>query len=145
MAKKPPAKQKLNARQKKLVKLLPLVETGELTKTEALRRAGYAESTANEQTQVLGALGNNAVMQEALRKVNVTEDRLAEEIDKELKRSGGHVKRGYIELSTKLLDAMPSQKHDVTVHPPRTYSEIEHSPAGTPEEAKEKAEKEEWD
>jgi len=146
MAKKKPSKasRKLAAKQKRLAELVGLVETGKLRKMETLKRAGYADSTAREQSEVLGLLGNNQAMQAALRNVRVTEERLAEEIDKELRRSGGHVKRGYIELSTRLLDAMPSQKHDVTVHPPQTYAEIEHSPAGTPDEAKERANGEEW-
>ena len=137
-------KQKLTPKQKRLIELLPLVEAGKMTRMEAMKRAGYADSTAREQSTVMGQIGNNGAMQAALRKVNVTEERLAGEIDKELKKASGHVKKGYVELGTKLLDAMPTQRHNVEVTHPTTYAEIEKSKASSPEEAKVKAETEMW-
>lgn len=136
--------QRLTPKQKKLIKLLPKVELGELTLQNAMKEAGYADSTAREQSRVMGQVGNNAVMQDALRKAGVDEERLSKEIGKGLKTTG-HVKRSYVELGVKLLDAMPVQRHKHEITKPKTYGEIEQERAGSPEEAMERAKEEGWE
>jgi hypothetical protein len=138
-------KTKLTPKQKKLISLLPLVEAGEITKTEALKRAGYADSTAREQQQVLGNLGNNKAMQEALRKHGVTEETIASGI-----RDGlGAIEKGlpdfrarsiFVKIGAELLDAFPSQKHQHEIIQPTTYSDLEQPKAKSPEDARRMAE-----
>lgn len=68
---------RLTPRQRKLITLIPLVEASKLTMTEALKRAGYAESTASQQQSVLGSLRENVLMQAALEKAGFTKEYLA--------------------------------------------------------------------
>ena len=109
---------------------MPLVEAGELTKMEAMIKAGYAESSAREQSAVLGSLGSNTRMQQALRKKGFTEEYLAEgvmegtratEATKQpvkteegtitTKERADYRTRGiYYKLGAQLLDAFPAQK-----------------------------------
>lgn len=137
-----PVKTKLSPKQKKLISLLPLVEAGELTKTEALKRAGYADSTAREQQQVLGNLGNNKAMQEALRKEGVTEEAIAVGIREGLgaKEKGAPDFRArsiFVKIGAELLDAFPTKKHQIEDVTPRTYSDLDEKPrAKSPEEAR---------
>ena len=70
--KKPKRKQRLTPRQKKLIQQIPVIESGENTKIQAKGEAGYAESSALQQTEVFGGLRNNARAQDALRKVGLT-------------------------------------------------------------------------
>src|SRR5205085_9159078 len=60
--------QPLNPRQKKLVLLLLEVEQGKMSLTDALKKAGYADSTAEQQSETLNRLRENSAMQMALRK-----------------------------------------------------------------------------
>lgn len=70
----------LTPRQKKLIELQPRVESGELTKQEAMLQAGYSEESARQQRNVYGALRSNTKMQKALKKAGFTEEYLAEGI-----------------------------------------------------------------
>ena len=71
---------------------MPKVEAGEITQEEALKQAGYADSTARQQTTVLGSLRQNTKMQEALKKAGFTEDYLAEGIVQGTKAIDGSMK-----------------------------------------------------
>ncbi|QDT46189.1 hypothetical protein Pan258_02060 [Symmachiella dynata] len=111
---------KLTPKQKKLIQLLPLVEEGKITKMEAFKRAGYADSTAREQTTVLGQIGSNTKMQEALKKVGFTEEYLATGIVEGTQANGNAQGGGrypdyktrshYYKLGAELLDAFPAKK-----------------------------------
>lgn len=109
---------KLNPRQKKLIQLMPKVEAGEITQEEALKQAGYAASTARQQSTVLGGLRQNTKMQEALKKAGFTEDYLAEGIVEgtaamQVSDRGTHPDyraRGiFYKLGAELLDAFPNK------------------------------------
>lgn len=71
---------KMTPKQKALVALMPEVESGRMTMKAAMLKAGYAESTANEQSVILGQIGNNAAMQKALRDNGFDESYLAQGI-----------------------------------------------------------------
>src|SRR5437763_1156577 len=71
---------KLNPRQRKLVTLLLDVELGKLTITEAMEKAGYAKSTAEQQSETLRNLRENSAMQQALRAAGFTEDVIARKV-----------------------------------------------------------------
>ena len=66
--------QKLTAKQKKLIALMPKVELGKITVEKAMLKAGYAKSTARQQTDCLRNIRENSAMQDALRDVGVNED-----------------------------------------------------------------------
>jgi len=129
--KKPSKRQpKLTPKQRKLIELMPLVEDGKITQKEALLRAGYKESSAHQQSSVLGGLRTNTKMQEALEKVGFTEDYLAKGIvegaaateatKKVVEDEDGNFSteeradyrtRGiYYKLGAELLDAFPAKK-----------------------------------
>lgn len=108
-----PKRKALTPKQKKLVKLLPKVAAGDMTMKAAMLKAGYAESSANEQSETLGSLGNQRRMQEALRNAGMTEEYIAKEIVKDTKKlSPGATRLGYLKASTELLDVIPSKKID---------------------------------
>ena len=144
-------KQPLTAKQKKLVQQMPSVAAGKKSKKQAMIDAGYAETSANQQQAVLGALRNNEAMQAALRKVGVTEDTLAEvakeglgatrliSINFKTHEIPDHTARhSFFKTTAELMDAFPAKKLlDVT--PPRTYSDLERK-AKTVEEARRLAE-----
>lgn len=109
-------KKGLTPRQKNLVKLMPQVEEGELTKKEAMMKAGYKESSATQQSVIFGGLRNNTRMQEALRKAGFTEDYLAEGVmdgtGATFKGLPDYKARGvFYKLGAELLDAFPAQKN----------------------------------
>ncbi|HEV7282314.1 MAG TPA: hypothetical protein VGN57_19080 [Pirellulaceae bacterium] len=117
----------LTPRQKKLISLMPKVESGELTMKQAMLQAGYAESTADQQSTILGGLRSNTKMQEALRKAGFTEQFLAEGIVEgagatSIGERGEHPDyraRGiFYKLGAELLDAFPNKVNinaDVTI------------------------------
>ena len=114
------------------------MELGELSIEKAMLQAGYAESTARQQSEVMRNLRENSAMQDALREIGVDENRLAREIKSGLS-SFGHVKRAYVELGVKLLDGFPSEKHSHTFTPVG-YDELETpAKAKRPEEARKMA------
>jgi hypothetical protein len=107
----------LNPRQKNLIELMPKVEAGEISMVEAMKRAGYADSTAHQQQSVLGAIRNNTKMQEALQKAGFTEDYLATGIVEGTTATEGekaipdYRARGiFYKLGAELLDAFPAKK-----------------------------------
>lgn len=116
MPKDSPTSRKATPRQKKLVQLMPQVEAGVITMESAFKKAGYSDATAKQQSNTLGAIRKNTVMQEALNKAGVTEELIADQI-----RSGisslkpGSQQLGYIQTAAELRDAFPSKKIDHTV------------------------------
>jgi hypothetical protein len=113
-------KQGLSAKQKKLAMLLPDVEAGKLSMVQAMKNAGYADSTANQQQEVLGGLRNNTSMQTALRKAGFTEDFLAKGIVEGTKAKKGsqpdHFTRHMFLMSgAKLLDVVPADRKQVAL------------------------------
>ncbi|PQO47398.1 hypothetical protein [Blastopirellula marina] len=120
-AKKTPKKRqpKLTPKQRKLVSLMPEVEAGRMTKQQAMLEAGYADSTAHQQSTILGGLRTNTKMQEALQKAGFTEEYLATGIvdgtmatrpsfygDK-----ADYQARGvFYKLGAELMDAFPAKK-----------------------------------
>lgn len=122
-------KKGLTPQQKKLVLLLPMVSSGKLSMKEAMLRAGYAESSADQQTKTLNSVRASSVMQEALRKKGFTEELIAGKIMEGLEASKGYtIKMGeetvfqetpdamarhkYLETGAKLLDVFPAAKVD---------------------------------
>ncbi len=131
--------QKLNPRQKKVIGLIPEIETGQITKKDALLKAGYKESTANQQQAVFGAIRNNEKMQAALEKAGVTDERIAKKIHVGMTDRGA-VGLGYTKLAVELKDVMPVkriQTEDVT---PQTYGGIKDKAAKSAAEARQLAE-----
>jgi hypothetical protein len=108
----------LTPRQKNLIELLPKVEAGEISMVEAMRQAGYAESTAQQQSTILGGLRNNTKMQEALQRAGFTEDYLATGIVEGTKAVAGENDKAdfkargiFYKLGAELLDAFPAKKN----------------------------------
>jgi hypothetical protein len=92
---------------------MPLIATGQLSRVEAMRQAGYAESTARQQSEVLGSLRNQELLQEALRDAGLDETFIAETIAEGLDQlQPGPVKLAYLTLAIKLLDGFPPKKID---------------------------------
>jgi hypothetical protein len=94
------------------------VEDGEMTKKDAMLKAGYAESSANQQGVVFGSLRNNARMQEALRKAGFDEEYLAGGIVEGTATTWGEqamadyrTRAVLYKLGAELLDVMPAQKN----------------------------------
>ncbi len=114
MSKKKPSgkgSKKMTPKQKALVALMPIVESGQMTMKAAMLKAGYAESTAREQTTVMGQIGNNASMQAALRKVGFNEEFIAKQIaDGARKLRHGRDKLGYLQTGAGLLNVEPPKK-----------------------------------
>ena len=129
----------LTARQKRLVPLIPKIALGEISKTDALRQAGYSEGSANQQQGPLGSVRIQSIMQQALRKAGVTEERIAVKIGKGMDSYAPNVGLGYTKLASELLDAFPTKRIEISEAP--TYAQIEDTtPAKTPEEARKLAE-----
>lgn len=110
---------KLTPRQKRLIPLMAKVEAGEITQEEALKQAGYADTTARQQQSVLGSLRQNTKMQEALAKAGFTEEYLANGIVEGTQATsatdrGEHADyraRGiFYKLGAELMDAFPAKK-----------------------------------
>ena len=101
---------RMTAKQKRLVSILPSVSAGKMTMEAALLKAGYAKSTAEQQSETLRNLRESSVMQAALRKAGVTEEALAGKIKTGIKDEGG-IGLGYTKLAAELLDAMPAKKN----------------------------------
>lgn len=70
----------LNPRQKMLVVLLLEVKAGKLTMTDALRQAGYAGSTAEQQSSTLNRLREYSAIQKALREAGFNEEAIAKKL-----------------------------------------------------------------
>ena len=68
-------KTSLTPKQRKLVALLPCVALGEISKETALKRAGYSDSTARQQTRMVNSVRKDSAMQLALRNAGVNEER----------------------------------------------------------------------
>ena len=82
MSKEPKAEgkkesKKMTPKQKALVALMPVVESGKMTLQAAMLEAGYSKSTAHQQSSVLGQIRTNSKMQDALEKAGFTEEYLA--------------------------------------------------------------------
>lgn len=114
---------KLTPRQKKLIPLLLEYEEGKLTLEEALKQAGYADSTAKQQSTVLSPLRNNSVMQAALDAAGFTEELIATKIVEGLKAKRPLViekeivyvedpdaQHKYLKTGAELKDAFPAKK-----------------------------------
>lgn len=79
---------------------------------QALKQAGYADSTARQQKEVMDSLRHNSAMQEALRAAEFTEEFVAQTLVKDIVRlRPGQARRQYLELGAKLLDVFPAQKN----------------------------------
>jgi phage terminase small subunit len=100
----------LTAKQKKALQLVQRALLGEMTVEEALRQAGYSEQTAKQQKSVMDSLRNNSVMQEALRKEKVTEERIAKRINKGIDSTSDKTALGFTKLAAELIDAFPAEK-----------------------------------
>ncbi len=147
--KRKPSKRELSPRQKKLVRLLPDVHAGKKTKTQAMLEAGYAASSANQQSEVLGNIRNNTRMQDALRKAGFTEEFLAAKImdgaEAYTKGMFGtqpdfRARAQVLKIGADMLDAFPAKKLDVLDVTPMTYADTEKPKAKTLAEAKAMAE-----
>jgi len=135
-------KRGLTPRQAKLAKMAPAIALGTISKQEAMLKAGYTPETAHQQSSVLGSLRTNTAMQAALRKAGFTEELIAESLMEGVNTlRAGRPKLGYIQAGAELLDVVPSQKHQVEVTQPMTYTDVEQK-AKTPAEARALAEAE---
>lgn len=106
----------LTPRQANFVKLMPLIAAGKLTVEAALKRAGFAESTAKQQKRVQDLVRGNSVMQEELKKAGLTEQFIAKEIAGDIKKlKPGRPKLGYLQTTAELIDAFPAKKLDHTL------------------------------
>lgn len=156
-APKKPKRQSLSPKLKKLALLMPGVIDGELTLKAAMLKAGYAESSSNQQSQAIGSLRNNGVMQEALRKAGVTEDSIAQGVKEGMAATrvftanfklceapDYHARHSFVKTGAELLDAFPAKKIDATISAPLTYGDLDPDlpKAKTPDEARKMAEKE---
>ena len=113
----------LTPRQRKLIPLLFDYEEGKITLEEALKQAGYADSTARQQTMVLNPLRQNSVMQAALRAAGFTEETIAKKIadglaatrpiviDKQIENvPDADAQHKYLKTGAELLDAFPAKR-----------------------------------
>lgn len=101
-------KRGLTPRQKRLVPLLGKVSQGEMTKVNALRKAGYSEKSALQQSAVFGSIRNNGPMQQALRAVGFDEAFIATKIVTGAKLlRPGKPQLGYLQTGAELLSAFP--------------------------------------
>jgi len=144
----------LTPKLRKLALLMPEVMDGKMTLKAAMLSAGYAESSALQQSQAVGALRNNVRMQEALAKAGFTEDVIATNIvegisaertfiaDKEVVTAPDYdARHKFLRTGAELLDAFPSKKIDHTISDPLGYGDLEGQPKATsPEEARHLAE-----
>lgn len=130
----------LTARQKRLVPLIPKIATGEMSKTNALLQAGYSKGSSKQQQGPLGSVRIQSIMQQALRKAGVTEERIAIKIGKGMDSYAPNVGLGFTKLAAELMDAFPTKKIEITEPP--SYKELEDGKpkARTPEEARRLAE-----
>lgn len=114
----------LNPRQRKLIPLLIEYEAGNITLEEALKQAGYADSTARQQTTVLNPLRQNSAMQAALRDAGFNEESIAKKvvegltatrpivIDKEIVDvPDADAQHKYLKTGAELMDAFPAKKN----------------------------------
>ena len=96
------------------MKKIPAIVEGKITKQKAMLDAGYSKETAREQSSVLGSIGIETAMQKALRKANVTEERLSVVIDEGLELPAANPTRlGYVKTSAELLDVVPAKKGEL--------------------------------
>ena len=103
-------------KQKKLISLLPQVESGQMTLKAAMLMAGYKESVSNQQSSVLGQIRSNTKMQEALKEAGFTEEYLAGGIVEGTKAKISQMpdynaRAHYYKLGAELLDAFPAKKN----------------------------------
>jgi hypothetical protein len=120
----------LTPKLRKLALLMPEVMEGKMTLKAAMLKAGYAESSSNQQSSALGALRNNTRMQEALRKAGFTEEFIAEKIMDGLKATRNapakdkesdeeiaeeipdhHARHKFLQTGAEMLDAFPAKKN----------------------------------
>jgi hypothetical protein len=144
----------LTPKLRKLALLMPEVMDGKMTLKDAMLRAGYAESSALQQSQAVGSLRNNTRMQEALTKAGFTEDVIADNIvdgikaqktfvvDSQLETAPDYdARHKFLRTGAELLDAFPSKHIDATVTNLVGYNELDTAPKATsPEEARKLAE-----
>ena len=102
---------KLTPKQKKLVALLPAVATGDMTMEAALLKAGYSKSSARQQSDAIGNLRQNSVMQNALRDNGIDEKTVASKIKKGLDTFDKDTMFKFTKLAAELLDAFPATKN----------------------------------
>jgi len=70
-----------------------------------------AESVAKQQSVTFGQIRSNSAMQNALRNAGFDETFLAKELTSDVKKlRPGQARKAYLELGSRLLDAMPAQK-----------------------------------
>lgn len=105
--------------------MLPKVEAGTMTMQEAMLSAGYAESSARQQTTTLNSLKNNDRMRDAFEKAGITLDSLAKKYAEGLNAKGAkgradyNTRYKYVAAATQILDCYPSQKVEVSGNPDR--------------------------
>ncbi len=114
----------LTPRQRKLIPFLMEYEAGNITLTEAMKQAGYADSTAEQQSVTLKNLRENSAMQKALRDAGFNEETIAKKvvdglestrpivIDKEIVDvPDADTQHKYLKTGAELLDAFPAKKN----------------------------------
>jgi hypothetical protein len=133
---------KMTPKQRRLAMLLPQVDAGTITLKAALLKAGYAETSANQQSRAVGSVRNNELMQKKLRKVGFNEQMIAEKLMNGVKKLlPGKAQLGYLSTGIELLDLFPAKKIKAEVSSPVPYGDIENDrKAKTPEEARALAE-----
>lgn len=143
-----PKRKRPTARQRKVIEQLPEIIAGKKTKKQALIDAGYSAKTADKGPEdVLGSDGVRGEVLKALKKHNITLDRISQKIEEgmDATREGDDdyaIRHKYVVTALELHDAFPSKKFDVTTHEPLTYDNLEgQTKAQTPEDARKRAEK----
>jgi hypothetical protein len=111
-----PGNKILHRKQRKWVRLQDKVARGEITQQEALLMAGYAQSTADQQSATIGRIRSNVSMQDALRNAGLDEEFIAEMLAEGLTElQHGPMKLAYTDRVASLLDVIPSRKIDKTL------------------------------
>lgn len=116
-----PKQKRFYPKKEKLKAQLPLIIAGKKTKTQAMLDAGYAESSANEQSTTFGYIGND--MQKALREHGFDEQKIAKKVmegmeaEKRVTTSirithepDYDVQHKFLTTGAKLLDVFPEEK-----------------------------------
>lgn len=110
------SKKNLTVKQRKLIEQIPAIVSGQRTESDAMRIAGYAESTVGQHSEVIGNDRVQAAMQTALRAAGFDELFIADKLLKGAKTlPPGREQLGYLEKGAELLDAVPAKKTDATM------------------------------
>lgn len=76
-----------------------------------MKKAGYSDGSARQQSKIMKGVRHSSVMQDALRKSGVTEDLLAKKIKAGLKSYSKDTIHKFVALAAKLLDAFPAERN----------------------------------